>query len=181
MKTRSFTCQAIVLKRSNFGETDRILTILSQDFGKFSVVAKGVRKLSSSRSASIEPGNLISAYCIVTKTLPLLTQTKLLSDTSTARESLAQMKQLHQLLEILDQLFVEIELDPEIFALILNTRALILTRHAPVAQIRERLELLITSLGYQTSSEAGYESLSEYISTLTDRKVQSYDFLTPKQ
>lgn len=180
MTTRSFTCQAIVLKRNNFGETDRILTILSQEYGKLSVVAKGVRKLSSSRSAAIEPGNFIKAYCITTKTLPLLTQTTLISDTAQARESLAQLKQLHQLLEILDRLFVEIEIDRELFQLILDTRTLILSRKSTVVQIRENIEKLITALGYQTSAEAGYDSLSEYIAHLTDQKVQSYDFLTPK-
>lgn len=180
MKIRSFTCQAIVLKRTSFGETDRILTLLSQEYGKLSVVAKGVRKLSSSRSAIIEPGNLIKAYCISTKSLPLLTQTSLISDTAGARESLIQMKQLHQLLEIVDRLFVEIELDLETFQLILQTRDLILENNAPLRRIRENLEILISSLGFQTSTEAGFENLSDYVSSLSDKKVHSYDFLTPK-
>lgn len=180
MNARSFTCQAIVLKRSSVGETDRILTLLSQEYGKFTVVAKGVRKLSSSRSAVVEPGNYIKAYCINTKTLPLLTQTSLISDTAGARESLQQMKQLHQLLEILDRLFVEIELDMEMFDLILETRELILQNNASLRKIRENLEMLISALGFQTSTEAGFENLSDYISSLTDKKVHSYEFLTPK-
>lgn len=180
MKTRTFTCQAIVLKRSSVGETDRILTLLSQEYGKLTVVAKGVRRLSSSRSAVIEPGNFIRAYCINTKSLPLLTQTSLVSDTAGARESLVQMKQLHQLLEILDKLFVEIELDLETFNLILETRAMILLRNASLQKIRENLEVLLSSLGFQTSVEAGFDNLSEYISSLTEKKVHSYDFLTPR-
>lgn len=180
MKTRSFTCQAIVLKRSSVGETDRILTILSQEYGKLAVVAKGVRKLSSSRSAMVEPGNIIKAYCINTKSLPLLTQTSLIADTATARESLAQLKQLHQLLEILDRLFVEIELDIELFDLILRTREMIVSGRGSVTKIREQLEILITSLGFQTSAEAGFDNLSDYISSLSDKRVHSYEFLTPK-
>lgn len=161
MKTRSFTCQAMVLKRSSVGETDRILTLLSQEYGKISVVAKGVRKLSSSRSAMVEPGNIIKAYCINTKSLPLLTQTSLVSDTAGARESLIQMKQLHQLLEIVDRLFVEIELDLETYNLILDTRNLILQSNAPLRRVRENLEMLISSLGFQTSAEAGFDNLSD--------------------
>jgi hypothetical protein len=90
------------------------------------------------------------------------------------------MKQLHQLLEIVDRLFVEIELDLETYNLILDTRNLILQSNAPLRRVRENLEMLISSLGFQTSAEAGFDNLSDYVSSLTDKKVHSYDFLTPK-
>lgn len=45
---------AIVLRRINYGEADRILTLLTRDFGKISVIAKGARKSASKMAGGIE-------------------------------------------------------------------------------------------------------------------------------
>jgi DNA repair protein RecO (recombination protein O) len=44
----------IVLSRTNFGEADRILTIITPDHGKVRVIAKGVRKSASKLAGGIE-------------------------------------------------------------------------------------------------------------------------------
>lgn len=44
----------IVLRRRNFGEADRILTVLTP-IGKFGAIAKGVRRLKSKLASGIEP------------------------------------------------------------------------------------------------------------------------------
>lgn len=180
MKARSFSCQAVVLKRSSVGETDRVVTLLSQEFGKIAVVAKGVRKLSSSKGAYLEPGNHITAYCIVTKSMPLLTQANLIADTAEVRTSLIKMRQLNQLLEIFDQLFVENELEPELFNLILSTRQSVLAITPSVKTIRAQLEQLIQILGFQDPQDTKFLTISEYITSLTDRKMHSFEFLTVK-
>lgn len=46
--------KAIVLRRTNFGEADRIVLMLTPDYGKLSVVAKGVRRLKSKLAGGIE-------------------------------------------------------------------------------------------------------------------------------
>lgn len=45
---------AIILRRINYGEADRILTLLTRDFGKQTVIAKGVRKEKSKLAGGIE-------------------------------------------------------------------------------------------------------------------------------
>lgn len=45
----------IVLKRTNYGEADRIVTILTKDLGKVQVMAKGVRRERSKLAGGIEP------------------------------------------------------------------------------------------------------------------------------
>jgi DNA repair protein RecO (recombination protein O) len=44
----------IVLTRTNYGEADRIITVLTQDNGKIRLVAKGVRKIRSKLAGGIE-------------------------------------------------------------------------------------------------------------------------------
>ena len=46
--------QAIVLRRINYGEADRIITVLSRDSGKLRLMAKGVRKATSKLAGGIE-------------------------------------------------------------------------------------------------------------------------------
>ncbi len=45
----------LVLKRLDYGEADRIISVLSQAGGKFSLIAKGVRKPKSKLAGGIEP------------------------------------------------------------------------------------------------------------------------------
>ena len=55
MTTKSITTEAIVLKRRNSGEVDRLVTLITQDKGKLQCIAKGVRKMTSSKRAFLEP------------------------------------------------------------------------------------------------------------------------------
>ena len=45
---------AIILKRTDYSEADRILTLLTPDYGKISLLAKGVRKVKSKLAGGIE-------------------------------------------------------------------------------------------------------------------------------
>ena len=53
MKTRTFSTKGIVLKRVNVGETERSINLLTQEYGKMTCVAKGVRKIKSSKNQEI--------------------------------------------------------------------------------------------------------------------------------
>ena len=71
---RSFRTEGIVIKRSNYSEADRIVTIFTKQSGKITVRATGVRKIASRRSPHLELLN----YCIfglyLGKNMPVLTE-----------------------------------------------------------------------------------------------------------
>ena len=46
--------RAVILSRVNYGEADRILTLLTPDHGKVSLMAKGVRRVKSKLAGGIE-------------------------------------------------------------------------------------------------------------------------------
>lgn len=48
------TTKAIVLSRVNYGEADRIMQILTPEFGKIGVIAKGVRREKSKLAGGVE-------------------------------------------------------------------------------------------------------------------------------
>ena len=51
---KPFQTEAIVLRRTNYGEADRILQLLTPEHGKVSAIAKGVRKEKSKLAGGIE-------------------------------------------------------------------------------------------------------------------------------
>lgn len=51
---KQFVSEGIVLRRTNYGEADRILSIITPNHGKISAMAKGVRKSGSKLAGGIE-------------------------------------------------------------------------------------------------------------------------------
>lgn len=51
---RQFRTQAIILRRTNYGEADRIINLLTPDHGKLSVIAKSVRRPKSKLAGGLE-------------------------------------------------------------------------------------------------------------------------------
>ena len=52
---RPYVTDAIVLSRFELGEADRVLTVLTPDYGKLKIIAKGVRRMKSRLGGSLEP------------------------------------------------------------------------------------------------------------------------------
>ena len=59
---QTFRTEAIILRRTNYGEADRILNLLTPERGKLSAIAKGVRKSKSKLAGGLE----LFATCDVT-------------------------------------------------------------------------------------------------------------------
>ena len=53
-RERTFRSEAIVLKRTDFGEADRLLTLYSREKGKIKAIAKGARKPQSRKTGHVE-------------------------------------------------------------------------------------------------------------------------------
>ncbi len=176
-RPRSFSTQALVLKRSNTGEYDRVVTLLSQSHGKFVAVAKGARKLHSTKRSLMEPGSLITAHLVLTKSLPLLTQARA-NDTTTFHSNLSTLRQLQLTLEIFDALFVEEELEADLFESVLAIRSAIFDTNTPRVVIRNQLTLLLEQLGYVDTSEQNQSSVSSIVQELTDKPLRSWGYLS---
>lgn len=180
MSKRGQISPALILKRRNWGEADRLVTILTPELGKLTVVAKGARKLSSRQRAALEPGSYIKGLLITTHAMPLLTQATLLEDCQVIHTSLTKLRQLSQLLEIVDTLFVEQIGEPELFEQVMAARAEIVTDQPTTNKLTEILGEMLVNLGYQHPSETSYSSLNEYVGVLADKSLKSWDYLKVK-
>ncbi len=180
MSNRTTSTDAIVLKRTSVGESDRIVTLLTPEFGKVTCVAKGVRKLTSSQRAYLEPGNLVTIFLVETSSMPILTQTKLKTDFSLAKRDLQRLKQLTQVLEIVDRLFPEGSEEVELFQSIILILQHLNQEKVQFLKIQEELCQVLVQMGYQHLSDTPYKSVIEYVATVADRPLRSYDYMTVK-
>ena len=61
--------EGVILKRRNFGEADRILTIYTRDYGKVICLAKGVRRPRSKKAGHLELGSWCKIFAVHGKNL----------------------------------------------------------------------------------------------------------------
>jgi len=176
-QARSFSTEGLVLKRRNAGEADRVMTILTRDQGKLVCMARGVRTIKSSKRAYLEPGTYIKCQLISTKSMPLLAQAILIHDTSSIHRSLPKIRQLMQLLEIADRLFVEESDQTELFEQVISIRNKIVCEEPTSGVAVQELQRLIENLGYQPFKETQYRTISEYVAAIADKPLKSWEYL----
>ena len=64
MPSTYYNTEAIVLKKTPYGEADFIVRMLTKDYGKVDIVTKGARKSISKLNPHIDVGNHIRAYFV---------------------------------------------------------------------------------------------------------------------
>lgn len=177
----SFSTQALVLKRVDAGEVDRILTIFTPDQGKLTCVAKGVRRMSSTQRAYLEPGNHVTVFVTQTRGLPLITQTRLISDFASNKKDLQSIKKLAQVLEIIDRLFPEGVEEQELFLQAVSIIGQLEKPETTFLSIQAQLSEVLVQLGYLPFGETQYTSIMDYASAVAERPLHSYDYLTVRK
>lgn len=104
---RAFKTEGIVLKRRNFGEADRILTVFTLKSGKISVLAKGVRRITSRRAGNVELLNRVSMYLYKAKTFLILTEATSLNTYQKIKGNLTLSTIAFHIIELVDKLTAE--------------------------------------------------------------------------
>jgi DNA repair protein RecO (recombination protein O) len=97
-----YRTEAIVLRRHDLGETDRILTLFTRDRGKVRAVAKGVRKPSSRKAGHVELFVRADMLLAQGRTLDVLTQVELLDAYLPLREDLLRAAYAAHFVELID-------------------------------------------------------------------------------
>lgn len=101
---RVYKTEAVVLKRVDLGEADRIVTIYTPRLGKLRVVAKGVRKTTSRMAGHLELLTRTSLLLAVGTNLDLITQAQAIDSHPTLRADLERISCGLHVVELVDQL-----------------------------------------------------------------------------
>lgn len=113
----SISTEGIILKRKNFGEADRVLTVLTKHFGKISIIAKGVRRITSRRAGNIEVLNRVKLHLFKSKNYNL-TEAQSLETYQQIKANLMLSTTAFHILELIDRMVASDQLNQEVYPLV---------------------------------------------------------------
>ena len=148
-KERTYIAEAIVLRRSDFHEADRRLTLLTPDRGRLNVVAKGVRRPTSRMAGHLELFTLAKVFVVRRRSLDLVVQAETVQTFPQLRTELGRLPYAYQAVETA-HILVQEETDAyaEFVLLVKALGALAATAALPLVLAAYKLQLLAV-LGYQ--------------------------------
>jgi DNA repair protein RecO (recombination protein O) len=120
LRQRLYSTQAVVLRRTNFGEADRLLTLYTPDHGKLRAIAKGIRRPSSRKAGHLEPFTHCRVLIARGRNLDIVTQAEAIELHLALRQDLERLAQAYYLVELVDRFAPEGEENPPLFMLLLE-------------------------------------------------------------
>ncbi|MFQ5436124.1 MAG: DNA repair protein RecO [Anaerolineae bacterium] len=118
VRERTYRSEAIVLKRSDFGEADRLLTLYTREYGKIRAIAKGARKPQSRKTGHVELFMRSSCFFAKGRDLDILTQAEMVEAYAALREDLVRTTYAAYAVELLDRFTVDEDPHPDIYSLL---------------------------------------------------------------
>ena len=117
-KDRTFRSEAIVLKRTDFGEADRLLTLFSRERGKIKAVAKGARKPQSRKTGHVDLFMRTNFLFAEGRDLAIITQAEMVEAYPALRGDLVRATYAAYVVELLDRFTVEADRHVNIYNLL---------------------------------------------------------------
>jgi len=117
-RERTFRSEAIILRRADFGEADRLLTLYSLEFGKMKAVAKGARKPQSRKTGHVEPFMRTRFLFAKGRDLSIITQAEMIDAYPGLRDDLMRATYASYAMELLERFTVEEDRNEAIYKLV---------------------------------------------------------------
>ena len=118
-RNRLYRIEAIIMHRSDVGEADRLLTVLSRERGKLRLNAKGARKVGSRKSGHVEL--FVRSKMLIAKghgDIDIVSQVETIDAYRRLREDLTRSTYAHYAVELIDAFAEEGSEQPELFDLL---------------------------------------------------------------
>jgi len=110
-----YRAEAIVIRRANLGEADRIVTLYTREHGKVSAAAKGARKPGSRFAGRLELFTQLRALLGVGRTLDVVSQVEVIEPFAAIRGDLGRMGAASFIVEVADRATPEREPFPAFY------------------------------------------------------------------
>lgn len=148
-RQRLYRVQAVVLKRMDYGEADRILTLYTQQQGKVRAIAKGSRRTTSRSGGHLELFALVDLQLARGRELDVVSQAETAESFRRVREDLELTSHAYYLAELVDLLTEDRMENSAVFAALLDSLAA-LEAGADVRLVVVAFQLrLLDALGYR--------------------------------
>ena len=148
-RVRVYTTEAIALKRMDYGEADRIITLFTPHIGKLRVIAKGVRRSSSRMAGHLELFAHSRLQLARGRELDLVTQAATVAPLREVRDDLAKSSYAFHLAELVDAFLEDRDPHPDLFALFVDALSTIGEGEVDANAVARHFEVrLLLTLGF---------------------------------
>ncbi len=120
-RQRSYRLTGLVIRRRDYGEADRLITLLTPTQGKVVLIAKGARKITSRKAGHLELFTHVRVQVAQARTWDIITQAETLHAYPRLRGNLRRTGHAYYVAELLDHFAAEGETDHPLFDLALET------------------------------------------------------------
>lgn len=148
-RERSFRVEAVVLRHSDWGEADRLISLYTQSLGKVRAIAKGVRKLQSRKAGHLEPFTRVNLLLARGRDMFIITQAETLDAYQCLRENLERLGYASYIVEVLDQFTFEEGENNALYRLLADTLGRLDSYPDPVLVVRYYEVRLLDLLGFR--------------------------------
>lgn len=161
---------AIVLRKRNLPNQDIFLSLFTEESGKMSLIAKGIKKITSKRQPHIQTGNLISVIVQKKHDRYYLQDTSLVSAFVKIKNDETKMKHLYLALFVIDRLLPENQQDTQLFSNLQEYLIALSEQKTDRNRLFEFMNRLMIHLGY-TVKPTDPDSLKTTIENLIHEKL----------
>lgn len=148
-RQRLYRLQAIVMRRRDLGEADRLLTVFTRDRGKVNLLAKGVRRAASRKAGHVEPFTYTDLLVAKGANLDLVTQAETIVSHRRVREDLWLSSLAYYVVELADAFTQDEDPNSLLFELLLETLGRLDTGRATNLAVRYYELHMLDLAGYQ--------------------------------
>lgn len=148
-RERLYRTEGVVLRRTDFGEADRLLVIFTPGLGKLRVLAKGVRKVPSRKAGHVEPFMRTQFLIARGRNLDIVTQAEAVDTYLGLREDLLRATYAFYMVELVDAFTKEGEENQALYSLLVGGLARLAAGDDPALLARFFELRLLTFVGYR--------------------------------
>jgi DNA repair protein RecO (recombination protein O) len=134
-KPRVYKTEALILRRSELGEADRLLVLFTPQFGKVRAIAKGARRPQSRKAGHLEPFTQVQLMLAQGRELDIITQAEAVNTFAELRADLSLLGQAAYVAELIDRFSVEDTENQALYRLAINTLDRLKTGKFPAGSI----------------------------------------------
>lgn len=178
---KSYSAEAVILKRSNIGESDKLVTIYTKYRGKLTLKAPGIRKIHSKKAPHLELFSRVKLFAVKGTTFDIITDASTIEAFSNLKSELIKVAYAYRIVEEVDKLCPDNQQNEEIYQLIVDT----LCKLDKCRTIE--LNLLLQDFSLRALWELGYlpvnkvlqgSVLTKFIENIIERSLKSNTLLT---
>ncbi|OGM08285.1 DNA repair protein RecO [Candidatus Woesebacteria bacterium RBG_16_36_11] len=172
MESRSYKTKGIILARKDYSESDRILSVYTKDFGRVSLLAKGVRMPKSRKRGHIEVFSLVDFQAVRGKGIDIMTEVEIIDNFAKIRKDLKKVALAYYFMEVIGKITSENEHNTKIFESVLHNLEALKYNSSLKEQRLNFIHRILVDLGFWPKGKV-LEDADAKLSEILERNLNS--------